>query len=49
MSRSYNNQIPATLIMLKEELEQKKNSITQRVKEAGIEQEADKLELKVRT
>mgnify|MGYP006976761071 CR=1 FL=1 len=47
MSRSYNNQIPATLIMLKEELEQKKNAISQKVKEANVELEADKLELKV--
>ena len=47
LSRSQNNQLPATLIMLKEDLEQKRSIIQNKAKDAGEEIDMDNEELKV--
>ena len=48
LSRSQNNQLPATLIMLKEDLEQKRSIIQNKAKDAGEEIDMDNEELKVK-
>ena len=47
MARSDNEQIPATLILFKEELERKREAIKTKLKDAVSQQEAVQAELKV--
>jgi len=47
ISRSQNNQLPATLIMLKEDLEQKRSTIQSKIKDSNAEIENDREELRV--
>ncbi len=47
MARSDNDQIPATLIVFKEELERKKDLVKAKMKEIIQQQEENQFELKV--